>query len=230
MAFFGGANQQQDVSPRFMLENKARYAGSNILILAIVTLICILIPTFGGDMYFPYCFYLPYFITVYCALLTGRFPPEFYQGLEGWEGTEFLPQSIFVVGLIISILMVAVIALVFVLSLKNKKKGVFIAAILYSIDTALMVLLAGIDLTMILDYALHAFGLFYLWSGYSAILKLEKMPPEEPVAVAPAASDFYTGDNVPEDFPVEEPREEETPVETPVETPTEETPSDEFRL
>jgi hypothetical protein len=78
---------------------------------------------------------------------------------------------------------------------------------------------------MLMDYLFHALALFYLWSGYSAILKLEKMPPEEPANTAPAASDFYSGDNVPEDFPVETPVEE-----TPAETPVEETPSDEFRL
>lgn len=225
MAFFGASNQQS-VSPRLMLENKARYSGSIILILAIVTLISILMPAFGDDRFFLFSFFIPWFIVYAVALNTGRFPPEYYEEIGGWENEEFFPNSVFIVGLVIAILMVVVIALIFVMSIKHRKRGVFIAAVLYSIDTALMLLLLGIDVSMLLDYVFHALGLWVLWSGYSAILKLEKMPPEEPANTAPAASDFYSGDNVPEDFPVEE-----TPVEeTPTETPTEETPSDEFRL
>jgi hypothetical protein len=224
MAFFG-ASQQQGASPRLMLENKARYSSSIILVLAIVTFISVLMTAFGYDLFFYFSFYVPWFIAVITALYTGKYPPEFYEDMGGWENMKFLPSGVFVVGFVIALLMVAALVLVFVTSLKNKKRGVLIGAILYSVDTVLMLVLAGLDFTMLMDYLFHALALFYLWSGYSAILKLEKMPPEEPANTAPAASDFYSGDNVPEDFPVETPVEE-----TPAETPVEETPSDEFRL
>lgn len=198
------------------------------MILAIATLVGVVLAALAVDMYFPYCFFLPYFIALYVTMMTGRFPAEFYEEMGGVLNIEFWPQSVFVGGLIAAIVMVAVVVLLYVYALKNKKKGLLIAAILYSIDTGIMFLLNGIDFTFLIDYLLHAVGLYYLWSGYSALLKLEKMPPEPDPAAAPMAGEFYTGDDptiqaeVPTEVPVEE-----TPVEEPAQP---ETPSDEFRL
>ncbi len=198
------------------------------MILAIATLVSVILAAVASNYYFPYYFYLPHFITMYVTMMTGRYPAEFYEEMGAELDIAFLPQSVFVGGLIAAIAMVAVVVLLYVYSLKNKKRGLLIAAVLYSIDAGIMLLLNGITFDFFWEYLLHAIGLYYLWSGYSALLKLEKMPPEPTPAAAPMAGEFYTGDDpaiqaeVPTEVPVEE-----TPVEEPAQP---ETPSDEFRL
>jgi hypothetical protein len=212
----------QAVSPRVALENKVRYGGSNILALGILTLVGVVMAATGSEMYFPYCFFTPYFITLVMAIYTGKFSDEYYEAIEWDPSMGFLPSTYFVVGIVISILMVAGIALVYVLSLKKKKTALLVGAVLYSIDTGLLLLKNGIDLTLLIDYLLHGVALFYLWSGYSAVLKLEKMPPEQDSTAAEPSANEYAGYSLSfDELPAEDTVEPKNPRET---------PSDEFKL
>ena len=50
--------------------------------------------------------------------------------------------------------------------------------VLFSVDTASMPVLGGISFDMLLDYLFHAYVIYSLVSGISALKKFRELPPE----------------------------------------------------
>ena len=67
---------------------------------------------------------------------------------------------------------------------KKKISWLKTALILFIIDSVVMILYYGIDLSMILDYVFHGYVIYILISGINAHKKLQSMPKEEEIIEA----------------------------------------------
>ncbi|MBE6620921.1 MAG: hypothetical protein E7625_06140 [Ruminococcaceae bacterium] len=166
------------IPPRQMLMNKYSTARWNLLGAVIFTAINLFLLLSGANSYFLFSIYLPYFLGGMGMLLCGKFPPEFYEGLGE---VTFLDTSVLVVMMIVAVVILGLYLLAFFMS--KKKSGWLIAAlVLFSIDSALMLLL-GDFASSILDIVFHAWVIYYLIVGITSANKLKNMPEEEPEAV-----------------------------------------------
>ncbi len=171
---------------RPMLEYKYASAGKNLYLVAAFTAINLVLLLTNMNRYFLFSASIPYVFTSLTMYLCGMMPAEYY---EGMGPLEFLPANLFYVALAISILSVALYVLCGILSRKHRIGWLIAALVLFSLDTAFMVLSYGIDVSMIMDIVFHVWVLVILIQGVSAHYKLKKMPPEEIVAEAEAVDE-----------------------------------------
>ena len=165
---------------RHALTNKFNTARINLVAVVIFTAINIVMLATGAGSYFLFSASVPYVITTYGLLLCGMLPEEYYEGLEGMF---FLDPSFFYITLAVSVLILAMYLLCFFLS-KKKISWLKTALILFIIDSVVMILYYGIDLSMILDYVFHGYVIYILISGINAHKKLKSMPKEEEIIEA----------------------------------------------
>ena len=156
----------------------ARYnsARHNILLVVAFTLINSVLLFAGGDSYFLFSAAIPYYMTLFGLLYTGRMPAEWYEGVEFQPD----PDSVLYIYLAIAVVIVALYALMWFLS-KKHGYGWLVAALLFFVaDTFAMFYFTGFTADMILDFVFHAWVLVSLCSGIIAAINLKKLPEEEP--------------------------------------------------
>jgi len=177
MALFNKQNVNQPVSQHNELELKYNRARVNILAVILFTLINIIMLVTNGNTYFLFSAYIPYLLADLGMLLGGRYPSEFYVGVNAGLDSLGTPFFTFMLVIVAAILLVYLLCWIF----SNKRRvGWMIAAlVLFGIDTALMLLLNGISSEMIVDIVFHAWVVISLIIGISANYKLKKLPPEE---------------------------------------------------
>ncbi len=182
MALFNKKMVDQNLSERDKLE--ARYKGSrnNILLVVAFTLVNTVLLIVGSDSYFLFSAAVPYYVTLFGMLYTGKMPAEYYVGIE-----DFVPwdSSFFIIAVVIAVVVVGLYALSWFLSKKRHGWLVF-ALVFFIIDTLALFYFAGFSADMILDYVFHAWVIVSLASGISAASKLKKLPPEEPPVMVDA--------------------------------------------
>ena len=109
----------------------------------------------------------------------GRYPEEWYEGLEGMM---FVDDSFFYTLLAVAIVIILVYLALWFFS-RNQKVGFIIGAlVLFAIDTAAMLYYYGISGSSLFDILFHVWIIVILSMGISAHYKLKKLP-EEPIEV-----------------------------------------------
>lgn len=186
MAGFNGNNQQ--LSPRQLAESNFKSARFDILAVALLTIINMVILLTGSDSYFLFSACVPFYLTMYAMLFTGRFPPEFYTG--EFAGMEFAGDGYFYVTLGFAIVFVALYVVCFAMLRKPNKVWFIIALVAFVIDTLAIFFFVGFEVSILLDLAIHALVIFYLIKGIKACADLERLPVEAAqVAVEPTPAE-----------------------------------------
>lgn len=170
---------QGQPSPRALYEQKYRTSRMNLLIVTVITAINLILLVTNSDSYFLFSAFIPYFITGTGMLMCGRFPEDYYEGLEDMI---FLDNSVFVVLLVIAIIITLLYLLAWFMSSKNRVGWLIFSLVFFGIDTLGMLFINGISFDAILDIIFHAWVIYYLILGISAHNKLKNLPPEEELA------------------------------------------------
>ena len=171
------------------LTRRAQSARMYIIVVVLFTVVNIALMLFGSLTYFLFSVSLPYYFCYFMSLYTGRMPKEIY-GSE-WDGFQFLPDGLFWLAVVVSVVVLAMYAVCFFAS-QNKKKnedgsvtvsysmGWLIAALaLFTIDTLIyiimMAVLIGFQMSMLIDLAIHIYVIVTLVMGVIAAYKLKKL-------------------------------------------------------
>lgn len=169
------AATQQNMTPAGQLRQKFMTARTNLLMMTILTAVNIVMLMLGSESMMLFSASIPYYAVA--------FPVAW--GI----------QELFVVGLIVAIIIIALYFLCWLLS-KKHPGWLIVAMVLFVLDT---LALAGLYLSVgevsgILDVLFHIWVLFYLFQGIISASKLKKMPTDslaemdaEPVEVETAS-------------------------------------------
>lgn len=168
-------NQQpQNPSLRTKYQIRIKQAASSILLVAIMTVVNILLFVFGADVYFIFTAYIPYVL--------GIIGVQYIEGVEGYLSKN-PGMGIF----FLSIAAVITIVYFICFALAKKKNGWLIAGtVLFTVDTLFLLydmFMSAEPVSFLLDVFIHALILAEMYWGITAIVKLKKLPPEEPVAL-----------------------------------------------
>ena len=178
MALFKNKNANKvPLSPRGSLLQKYNNSRNNLLLVVIFTLVNMVMLIVGSSSYFLFSASIPYYLTLFGMLYTGRMPEEIYS--SDWEGFQFYDTSYLAIMLAISVVLVAVYVLCWIMGKKHGFGWLIFALISFIIDTIFMFVIVDVSADMILDVVFHAWVIISLGSGIAAALKLNKMPPEE---------------------------------------------------
>lgn len=172
------ANFLTQAPPPQLNPHEQRYNRSrmNLLLVVVFTAINLILLVTNADTYFLFSAFIPYFITVMGMLLCGRFPEEYYDGMEDMV---FLDNSAFVILLIISVVLTLLYLLAWIMSGKKRVGWLIFALVFFGLDTIGMLVLNGIAADSVIDILFHAWVIVDLILGIRAHYKLKKMPVEE---------------------------------------------------
>ena len=158
-----------------MLQSRFNAARSNLILVVAFSIFNILALATGSGYYFLFSLSIPYLLTDLGMFFTRMYPDEVYTG--EFEGMIPADKSLFWGMLIVSILILGIYTLLFFLSKKNDKM-LKVALVLFSVDTAVMLLNYG--LSAIIDLAFHVWVIVILAMGVKASKKLKELP-DEPI-------------------------------------------------
>ncbi|MBE6800167.1 MAG: hypothetical protein E7529_03080 [Ruminococcaceae bacterium] len=209
MGLFKNKNTQ-NMTERQKLTARYNGARSNILLVIAFTLINSVLLFTGSDSYFLFSAAIPYYMTLFGLLYTGRMPAEWYEGVENFQPD---PDVVLYVYVAVAVVIVALYALMWFLSKKHGYGWLVAALLLFVADTFAMFYYTGFTADMILDFVFHIWVLVSLTSGIIAAINLKKLPEEEPYL----AQDGQTYSYIPQaEAPIEN-NEVYAPVEVPAE-------------
>ncbi len=211
MALFKNNTKNQNMSERQKLTARYNGARNNILLVVAFTLVNSVLLVAGSDSYFLFSAAIPYYLTMFGMVYTGRMPDEYY---VGWEDFSPVADSFFIVTLVVAVVIVAFYALTWFLSKKHGYGWLIAALLIFVADTFAMFYFTGFTADMIMDFVFHAWVLISLTSGVIAAINLKKLPEEEPYLAQEGQTYSYITQA---EMPVEN-AEVAAPVEAPVET------------
>lgn len=187
--FFANNTETRQLSERETLTNKYMSARHNILLVVAFTLINIILLVTNSNTYFLFSAYIPYLIGDVAMALCGKYPAEYYTG--ELAGMEFLNDTAFAIMLAIAAVFLLLYLLSWILSKKPRVGWMIFALVFFVIDTAVMLLVAGVSADMIVDIVFHGWVIVSLFGGVSAYFKLKKLPeePEEPAEIPEAPAE-----------------------------------------
>ena len=171
-------NGANPLAPRVMLESKYKTARYNLLLAVAFTVINVILALTATDYYLLFSAFVPYFMVYMGMVLCGKFPPDFYEVLE-LELVEAWDSSFLVIMIVLAVIILAMYVLCFVMSGKYRSGWFIVSLVLFAIDTILLLILNGIS-GSIIDILFHAWVIYYLIVGISAVKKLKALPPDEP--------------------------------------------------
>ena len=177
-SFFKNTAPNQDMNERTLLENKYHTSRHNLLIVIVFTLINLVLLVTGGNSYFLFSAFLPYYMVDLGMYLCGKYPAEFY-AFEG-ANPEFMDITVLYIVLAIAIVVLSVYLLCWILSKKNRVGWLIFALVWFGIDSIMMLLMAGSAIAdYIIDIVFHAWVIISLANGIRSYYKLKKLPEEE---------------------------------------------------
>lgn len=175
--FTGKAAANVQLSQRQLLEARVRNSRNNILWVVAFTLINILLLVSNSNSYFLFSAYIPYMLADYGMYFGGIYPAEYYG--EFLPEITFLGNGYFATMLVIAAVILVLYVLCWVFAKKKPTAWLIVALVLFSMDTALFLLMQGINLALLVDYLFHGWVIVILAMGLSAIKKLKALPEEE---------------------------------------------------
>lgn len=176
MGFFKN-NKNQNMSESQKLTARYNSARHNILLVIAFTLINCVLLFAGGSSYFLFSAAVPYYMTLFGLLYTGRMPAEWYEGVEGFVPD---PDSVLYIYVAIAVVIVGIYALLWFLSKKRGYGWLVAALVFFVVDTFAMFYFSGFTADMIMDFVFHIWVLVSLCSGVIAAINLKKLPEEKP--------------------------------------------------
>ncbi len=176
MALFKNT-KNQNMTERQKLTARYNGARSNILLVIAFTLVNSVLLVAGSDSYFLFSAAIPYYLTLFGFLYTGRMPDDYY---VGWDDFSPVADSFLIVTVVAAVVIVALYALMWFLSKKHGYGWLVAALLLFVADTFAMFYFTGFSVDMIMDFVFHAWVLVSLTSGIIAAINLKKLPEEEP--------------------------------------------------
>ncbi len=156
------------------LEQKYNNTRASLLYVVVFSVINLLTTLFQTGIYFLFSAYMPLFVVDLGMLLCGKYSSEFY--VDELANMEFLGTPFFVATIIIAFLIISLYLLCWHFSKNHNVGWLIFALMLFSADTLLMLLINGIDLSMLLDMIFHGWVIFSLVNGIIAHNKLAKLP------------------------------------------------------
>lgn len=180
MALFRkSATQSASVTPKQALLQRYNGSRNNLLLIVAFTLINMILIIAGSSSYFLFSASIPYYLTFFGMLYTGKMPAEYYYE---WTTFELSAPILLIIAIIIAIVITALYALCWYMSKKHGYGWLIFALVCFVIDTVFMFRFGGFSADIIIDIIFHAWVIISLASGISAAVKLAKLPPEEPAA------------------------------------------------
>ena len=149
---------------------------NSLLIVVTFTLINMILLLAKSSTYFLFSASIPYYLTFFGLLHTGKLPADYYYG---WHSFEAHPTSFLVILIIISVILIALYALCWYLSKKQGHIWLIVALVLFGIDTVFLLGFIGFSVDSLFDIVFHIWIIVSLASGISSAVKLKKAPPAE---------------------------------------------------
>ena len=168
--------KKEQLPERELYEQRYNSSRNNLLIIIALTVINIVILVTGGDSYFLFSAFVPYFISLMAMYWCGRMPEEYY--IDWTESDTFLSDSAFTTMMVICAVIILFYLIAWFMSSKHRVGWLIFALVFLVLDTLAMLLIDGFAVDSIIDILFHALLIFRLISGVSAHYKLQKLPPE----------------------------------------------------
>ncbi len=181
MKFKTSGKSATPISPRQQLNNQYNTARYNLVLALALTLLNIVVLLTGGDSYWLFSAFLPYYMVLDGVICCGKMPQEYYE-YDGYTMAdyEFFPESYLIARVIIAVVILAALALCFFMSKKLKSGWLIGALVIFGIDSAALLMLGDLS-GSVLDILFHIWVVVYLVLGIRAASKLKNMPEEESV-------------------------------------------------
>ena len=176
-----GFSRSQPQSPKQAYDLKYNSSRTNILLALILTVVNIGMLIAGGDSYFLFSIFIPYYAVMMGTILTGHYPPDWTP--EDYADLPVLDNSFLVVMIVIAVAIMAFYLLSWIFSSKHRVGWLIFALAFFSADTLLMLLLGGFDLTVLVDLAFHIWVVVSLAMGIHAHSKWKSLPDEAPFSM-----------------------------------------------
>ena len=170
-------SSQVEVSERKQLTDKYARARTNLLLVVAFTVLNVVLLVTNSNSYFLWSAYVPFMLADMGMFYGGMYPDEVYTG--DLAGMDFLGEGYFITMLATACMIVLIYLLCWIFSKKNKVGWMIFALALFGIDTVLLLLMNGINTSMLFDIVFHGWVVISLFLGISAGNKLKNLPPEE---------------------------------------------------
>ena len=171
---------KNQLSQREIFEKNYNSSRTNLLLVAVITIINILLVITVSDTYFLFSAFIPFFISLTAMAVCGRMPQEFYE--EVAIELPLLDTSVFITMMVICAVIVLLYLLAWLMSSKHRVGWLIFALVFFGLDTLGMLFINGFSMDSAVDILFHAWVIYSLISGIIAHYKLQKLPPEaEPV-------------------------------------------------
>lgn len=177
-SFFNNNSNSKPATQRELLESKYNGSISNLLLIIAFSVINVVLLVANSNTYFLFSAFIPYFLADYGMYFCGMYPEEYYYDVPDME---FSDKSLLAVTLVIAAVILLVYLLCWFMAKKKKIGWLIFALVFFVIDTAAMLVIAGISSDLIIDIVFHAWVIFSLANGIVNYNKLKKLP-EEPEA------------------------------------------------
>lgn len=171
-------------APKEMMNQRYKMARNNLLLVILFTLINCGLALLGGGTYFLFSAFIPYMLVTVGMDLSGKFPEDYYLDVYGEkpENLNLLGDGFLVVMVVLAVIGLVLYFLAWLLSKNHKVGWLIFALVFFSMDTVATFLIAGLDITMIIDYLFHAWVIFELARGIHVHFKWKNME-EDPIPV-----------------------------------------------
>ena len=181
---FGNKTNVQPLSQRDVLQNKFNGARANLLLVVLFSAVNLVMLVLNTGSYFLFSASVPYIIGDIAMDLCGKYPAEYYEEVYGYVPStdEIYGNGVFAVLIAFAVTFIALYLICWFFSKKPRVGFLVFALVLFVIDTAALIVLAGFSTDWILDYVFHAWVIISLISGISAYGKLKKLPVEEEIS------------------------------------------------
>ena len=164
---------------RNKLQQRYTAARMNLLLVVIFTAINIAMLLAKNFTYFLFSASIPYFLVDLGMLYCGLYPPEWYIEME-LVGMEFFETELLIILVSVAAVILLIYLLCFFLSRNMNYGWLIAAAVMFGIDTVAMFLLTGTS--GIMDIIFHAWVMYYLIFGITAVGKIKALPTEQDTA------------------------------------------------
>ncbi len=171
---------KNNLSKGVELEKRYNSARANLLLVTLFSAINIILLVTNSDKYFLFSAYIPYCIADFAMYYCGLYPAEYYG--EFLADAQFLDMSAFAVMMGIAGIILLLYFLSWIFSKKNRVGWIIFSLIFFVIDTAVMYLIFGFQMSNIVDTVFHFWVIVSLTMGIVSGFKLKKLKTTEPEA------------------------------------------------
>lgn len=172
----GNYQNKTHISKREALEGNYSRSVSNLLLVVVFSVINVILLVAQSNSYFLFSAFVPYFIVDFGMLLTGMYPQEYYQEIGDFIACD---KSLLYIAIVIAVVIISIYLLSWIFARKKKIGWLYVATVLFVIDTLAMFAITGFSMDSIFDIIFHIWVLYCLVNGIVTYHKIKKLPVEE---------------------------------------------------